>query len=57
MLREVTVSGFAGGEYLPLPASEGPAFPFHPAEPLGLSSGSKTHDEACSPSMSPPLLQ
>ena len=25
---EVTLSGFAGGEYLPLPASEGPAFPF-----------------------------
>jgi len=24
----VTLSGFAGGEYLPLPASEGPAFPF-----------------------------
>jgi hypothetical protein len=25
---EVTLSGFAGGEYLPLPASKGPAFPF-----------------------------
>ena len=25
---EVTLSGFAGGEYLPLPASNGPAFPF-----------------------------
>jgi len=24
----VTLSGFAGGEYLPLPASKGPAFPF-----------------------------
>ncbi len=24
---KVTLSGFAGGEYLPLPASEGPAFP------------------------------
>jgi len=24
---EVTLSGFAGGEYLPLPASKGPAFP------------------------------
>jgi hypothetical protein len=24
----VTLSGFAGGEYFPLPASEGPAFPF-----------------------------
>jgi len=25
---EVTLSGFAGGEYFPLPASKGPAFPF-----------------------------
>jgi len=25
---KVTLSEFAGGEYLPLPASEGPAFPF-----------------------------
>ncbi len=25
---KVTLSGFAGGEYLPLPASKGPAFPF-----------------------------
>jgi hypothetical protein len=25
---EVTLSGFAAGEYLPLPASEGLAFPF-----------------------------
>jgi len=25
---EVTLSGFAGGEYLPLPASKGLAFPF-----------------------------
>jgi len=25
---EVTLSEFAGGEYLPLPASKGPAFPF-----------------------------
>ena len=25
---EVTLSWFAGGECLPLPASEGPAFPF-----------------------------
>jgi hypothetical protein len=25
---EVTLSRFAGGEYLPLPASKGPAFPF-----------------------------
>jgi hypothetical protein len=24
----VTLSGLAGGEYLPLPASKGPAFPF-----------------------------
>jgi hypothetical protein len=24
----VTLPGFAGGEYLPLPASKGPAFPF-----------------------------
>jgi hypothetical protein len=28
MLREVTPSGLAGGEYLPLPVSKGPAFPF-----------------------------
>ena len=25
---EVTLSGFAGGEYLPLPSSKGLAFPF-----------------------------
>jgi hypothetical protein len=25
---EVTLSGLAGGEYLPFPASKGPAFPF-----------------------------
>jgi len=25
---KVTLSGFAGGEYFPLPASKGPAFPF-----------------------------
>jgi len=25
---KVTLSGFAAGEYLPLPASKGPAFPF-----------------------------
>ncbi len=25
---EVTLSGFTGGEYLPLPASKEPAFPF-----------------------------
>jgi len=29
---EVTLSGFAGGEYLPLPASERLAFPFRSAE-------------------------
>ena len=34
---EVTLSGFADGEYLPLPASEGPAFPF-PSAPLRTSS-------------------
>ena len=28
MPSEVTLSGFAGGEYLPLPASKGLAFPF-----------------------------
>jgi len=27
---EVTLSGLAGGEYLPLPASKGLAFPFLP---------------------------
>ena len=34
---EVTLSGFAGGECLPLPASKGPAFPF-PSAPLRTSS-------------------
>ena len=34
---EVTLSGFAGGEYLPLPASKGPAFPF-PSAALRTSS-------------------
>jgi len=29
---EVTLSGLAGGEYLPLPASKGPAFPLRSAE-------------------------
>jgi hypothetical protein len=28
MASAVTLSGFAGGEYLPFPASEGRAFPF-----------------------------
>jgi hypothetical protein len=42
---EVTLSGFAGGEYFPLPASKGLAFPFRSAEPFGL------------PSMGTPLLQ
>jgi len=28
MASAVTLSGFAGGEHLPLPASEGRAFPF-----------------------------
>jgi len=64
---KVTLPGFAGGEYLPLPGSEGLAFPFRSVEPFGLSSsalssppkgsGSKTHDEACSPSMGTPLLR
>ena len=34
---KVTLSGFAGGEYLPLPASKGPAFPF-PSAALRTSS-------------------
>jgi hypothetical protein len=34
---EVTLSGLAGGEYLPLPASKGPAFPF-PSTALRTSS-------------------
>jgi hypothetical protein len=53
---KVTLSGFEGGEYLPLPASKGPAFPFPSATPFGLSSGSKTQDKLCSPSMGTPLL-
>jgi len=64
---EVTLSGFAGGEYLPLPPSKGPPFPFPSAPPFGLpsamsaraewSSGSKTQDKLCSPSMGTPLLR
>ena len=57
MLCEVTLSGFAGGEYLPLPASKGLAFPLRSAGPFGLSSGAKTQDKLCSPSMGTPLLQ
>ncbi len=36
--KHVTLSGFAGGEYLPLPASKGPAFPFPSAGLFGLPS-------------------
>ncbi len=34
----VTLSGFAGGKYLPLQASKGLALPLRSAEPFGLSS-------------------
>ena len=54
---KVTPSEFADGEYLPLPASKGPAFPFPSAPPFGLSSGSKTQDKLCSPSMGTPPFQ
>jgi hypothetical protein len=42
---EVTLSGFAGGEYLPLPASKGLAFPFlltldgYPTSPADYAQG------------------
>ena len=42
---EVTLSGLAGGEYLPLPASEGLAFPFllaldgYPTSPANFAHG------------------
>ncbi len=42
---EVTLSGFAGGEYLPLPASEGLAFPLRSAEPFGLFSAMRARRE------------
>jgi hypothetical protein len=47
---EVTLSGFAGGEYLPLPASKGLAFPFlltldgYPTSPADYA-----HGQGCSP--------
>jgi len=56
-ISEVTLSGLAGGEYFPLPASKGLVFPLRSAESFGLSSGSKTHVEACLPSMGTPPLQ
>jgi hypothetical protein len=43
----VTLSGFAGGEYLPLPASKGPAFPFpltldgYPTFPANFAQGQR----------------
>ena len=53
---EVTLSGFATGEYLPLPASKGPAFPSRSPE-LTTKPFSRAQAEACSPSMGTPLLQ
>jgi len=47
---EVTLSGFAGGEYFPLPASKGLAFPFlltldgYPTSP-----GICAQEQRCSP--------
>jgi len=41
-------------KFSPLPASQGLTLPSRSAEPFGLSSGSKTHVEACSPSMGIP---
>ena len=44
---EVTLSGLAGGEYLPLPASKGPAFPFllaldgYPTSPADFAHGQR----------------
>jgi len=41
----VTLSGLAGGEYLPLPVSKGPAFPFpltldgYPTSPADFAQG------------------
>jgi hypothetical protein len=44
---EVTLSEFAGGKYLPLPASKGPAFPFlltldgYPTSPADFAQGQR----------------
>jgi len=44
---EVTLSGLAGGEYFPLPASKGPAFPFlltldgYPTSPANYAQGQR----------------
>jgi hypothetical protein len=44
----VTLSGLAGGEYLPLPASKGPAFPFlltldgYPTPPADFAQGQRS---------------
>jgi hypothetical protein len=44
---KVTLSGFAGGEYLPLPTSKGPAFPFlltldgYPTSPANFAQGQR----------------
>ena len=43
----VTLSGLAGGEYLPLPVSKGPAFPFpltldgYPTPPADFAQGQR----------------
>jgi hypothetical protein len=43
----VTLSGLAGGEYLPLPVSKGPAFPFlltldgYPTSPADFAQGQR----------------
>jgi len=49
----LTLAGLTGGEYLPLPRSEGGVFPFRSAA-LGHELGPNgAHVEACSPSMGP----
>ena len=48
---KVTLSGFTGGEYLPLPASKGPAFPFlltldgYPTSPADCVQKQRSHFE------------
>ena len=48
---KVTLSGFAGGEYLPLPASKGPAFPSlltldgYPTFPADYAQKQRSHPE------------
>jgi hypothetical protein len=47
---EATLSGLAGGEYLPLPVSKGPAFPFLLAlDGFPTSPADFAHGQPCSP--------